>query len=104
MLAEVHQQRIFSCELELWRVCGAHIVDVSEPWVYARGHVPGAKNIPLSQLLNVAQALKGPIVLICDQGDHSRRAVELLVNRGKRNTAFLAGGTRRYAQLGYRLE
>jgi rhodanese-related sulfurtransferase len=104
MLAEVHRQGLFSCELELWRVCGAHIVDVSEPRVYALGHVPGATNIPLPQLLKVAETLKGPIVVICDHGDHSSRAVRQLVKKGKRDAAFLAGGTRRYAQLGYRLE
>ena len=37
---------IFANELETWRTNGAQLIDVREPYEYARGHVPGAQNIP----------------------------------------------------------
>jgi rhodanese-related sulfurtransferase len=38
-------------EVEAWRRRGAMIVDVRESWEFRMGHVPGARTIPLGQLV-----------------------------------------------------
>jgi rhodanese-related sulfurtransferase len=38
-------------EVEAWRRRGAMIIDVRETWEFCMGHVPGARTIPLGQLV-----------------------------------------------------
>ena len=95
---------IFANELETWRTNGAQLIDVREPYEYARGHVPGAQNIPLGKIAKVAPILEGAVVLICASGGRSSHAAQYLATLGKADIANLAGGTFGYAQSGLPLE
>ncbi|MGB9736961.1 SulP family inorganic anion transporter [Chloroflexus sp.] len=58
------------------------VIDVREPREFQRGHIPGARNIPLSRLISERDAVPaGPVVLVCRSGRRSLRAAALLVGR-----------------------
>ncbi len=67
----------------------ALVVDVREPWEYAMGHVEGAVNIPLDQLVHPGVEIPGaeeateerPLVLYCKIGARSRQGLDLLRSR-----------------------
>ena len=63
----------------------ATIIDVRTPEEFAGLHVPGAINIPLDQLPERIEELKGmskPIVAYCRVGNRSGIAVAMLKQRG----------------------
>ncbi|GIV86940.1 MAG: sulfate transporter [Chloroflexus sp.] len=58
------------------------VIDVREPREFQRSHIPGARNLPLSRLLQERDQLPpGPIVLVCRSGRRSLRAAALLAGR-----------------------
>ncbi|WP_028458112.1 SulP family inorganic anion transporter [Chloroflexus sp. Y-396-1] len=58
------------------------VIDVREPREFQRGHIPGARNIPLAQLpLHREHLPTGPLVLVCRSGRRSLRAAALLAGR-----------------------
>lgn len=76
------------------------LIDVREPEEYATFHLPGARNLPLSQLrseisaelvteLNQASA---PVVVYCAAGRRSTEAIELLTRAGASGLNNLDGG------------
>lgn len=84
---------------------GAFTVDVRQPDEYAAGHVPGAVNIPLSQLGTRAESLhadsKGaPVYVICASGNRSKAGAALLV-KGGLDARSVAGGTAGWAKAGH---
>jgi rhodanese-related sulfurtransferase len=74
----------------------AVVVDVCEAAEYAAGHVLGAKNIPLSQLEGkLANTVKNkalPVILVCQSGARSSRAVHIAKKLGYENAHSLSGG------------
>lgn len=70
------------------------LVDVREPYEYARGHIPGAVNIPLSRFAAATSMLQPAdhIVVVCAHGARSRRAALALVDRGFVHVAELRRG------------
>lgn len=74
----------------------AILVDVCEPAEYAAGHVTGARNVPLGQLEKqlgtVAKNKALPLVLVCQSGARSARAVAIAKKLGYDNAQSLAGG------------
>jgi len=74
----------------------AVVIDVCEPDEFARGHVIGAKNLPLGQLeTKLAQLVKNksnPIVMVCQVGARSARAAATAQKLGYENVQSLAGG------------
>jgi len=61
------------------------IVDVRSPWEFEMEHVPGAKNIPLEEVMYKIKELKEiktPIVLYCRSGNRSGMAVSILKQNG----------------------
>src|SRR5690606_24043140 len=70
------------------------LIDVRETGEYRRGHIPGAKNIPLSQL----QGRLGEIpqdkdlLLYCQSGMRSKNAARILSKNGYSKLFHLAGG------------
>ena len=98
-------EEIFPGELENWRNNGAQLVDVRERWEYEETHIPGAKNIPLSELLDRLDELKEPVVLVCASGGRSERAARYLTEHGiLKNVANLMGGTAGWQARGLPVE
>jgi glyoxylase-like metal-dependent hydrolase (beta-lactamase superfamily II)/rhodanese-related sulfurtransferase len=73
----------------------ALLVDVREPEEYAHGHVPGALNIPQSELASRLDEIPRdrPILTICQAGMRSLRAAQFLTQMGYPQVASVAGGT-----------
>ncbi len=60
------------------------IVDVRTPEEYGRGHIPGARNIPVDRMGKGAGKLKrdNQIVLYCQSGSRAASALTTLRNKG----------------------
>lgn len=61
------------------------IVDVRSPWEFEMEHVPGAKNIPLEEVMYKVKEFKelqSPIVLYCRSGSRSGMAASILKQNG----------------------
>lgn len=74
----------------------AVVVDICEPAEFAAGHVGGAKNIPLGQLEGkLTGAVKNkmvPLILVCQSGARSSRAVAIAKKLGYEQAQSLSGG------------
>ncbi|MFY9658360.1 MAG: rhodanese-like domain-containing protein [Methylocystis sp.] len=82
----------------------AAIVDVREPHEYAAGHVPGAVNMPLSRFLPAALPKGQPVVLICQAGGRSAKALQQALDSGCRDICHYALGTGGWKASGGALE
>jgi rhodanese-related sulfurtransferase len=74
----------------------AVVVDVCEPSEYAAGHISGAKNIPLAdlekKLPTSVKNKKLPLILVCQSGMRSNRAVAIAKKLGYEQAQSLGGG------------
>ncbi len=74
----------------------AVVIDVCEADEYAAGHIAGAKNIPLSQLESkLAATVKNkdlPVILVCQSGMRSKKAVAIAKTLGFAKAESLSGG------------
>ena len=74
----------------------AIVIDVCEPDEFAKGHVIGAKNLPLGQLEDkLGQVVKNKtsqVVMVCQVGALSARAAASARKLGYENVQSLAGG------------
>jgi rhodanese-related sulfurtransferase len=72
------------------------VIDVCEPTEFAAGHVVGSKNIPLADLeTKLGNAVKNkalPLILVCQTGARSGRAVAVAKKLGYEKVQNLAGG------------
>ena len=86
----------------------ALVLDVREPARYAEGHILGARNLPLADLAKRAGELEKfknrPVIVACDSGSASQRAVRELKARGFANAVSLSGGFRAWLQGGLPME
>jgi rhodanese-related sulfurtransferase len=80
---------------------GATVIDVREADEYAAGHVPGARLLPLPQLAARARELDtaAPVYVVCQSGNRSKVAVDLLTSLGF-DATNVAGGTAAWRQAG----
>jgi rhodanese-related sulfurtransferase len=77
---------------------GDTIIDVRTSAEYATGHIAGAINIPIGNL--VADRLPaGPILTTCSMGGRGGRAADLLARAG-RTALSIDGGTKAWAAAG----
>ena len=76
----------------------AGVIDVCEPDEFARGHVIGAKNLPLAQVdEKLAQLVKNKsthVIMVCQVGARSARAAAAARKLGYENVQSLSGGLR----------
>ncbi|WOF23593.1 rhodanese-like domain-containing protein [Microbacterium betulae] len=80
------------------------LIDVRETHEFAAGHVPGAVNIPLSEIGDRLEELPAESFdVICELGGRSGRVVEALTARGYEATN-VAGGTSAWRNAGYDVE
>lgn len=74
----------------------AVVIDVCEASEFAAGHVGGAKNIPLNQLEEklpgVVKNKALPVILVCQSGARSNRAVGIAKKLGYQQAQSLGGG------------
>ena len=74
----------------------AVVIDICEASEFATGHVGGAKNVPLSQLEDKLPSVvknKGlPVILVCQSGARSSRALAIAKKLGYDKAQSLSGG------------
>lgn len=89
---------------ELRERVGVPLIDVREPEEYAAGRVPGAVNLPMSQIGDLLDQLPdGAFDVICAAGVRSARVVEALESRGY-DATNVDGGTNTWEGLGFPIE
>lgn len=67
---------------------GALVVDVRTPGEFAAGHVEGAVNIPLDEIVDRTEELGDgttPVILYCNSGNRSGQAIVRLHRKGLTN-------------------
>ena len=81
---------------------GAMVLDIRTPAEFAAGHVPNARNIPLSELEKRASELTGnkPVLICCATGARSGRAIAVLQKAGREQVFNMAGGLQAWSQAG----
>lgn len=84
----------------------ALVLDVRDPGEYGAGHILGAKNVPLSRLgeVEVAKRKERPVIVYCDGGERSAKAVAALRKQGLTRVVNLTGGLRAWQQAGLPVE
>lgn len=95
---------VYPQDLETWRKQGAAVIDVREIWEYVQGHIPGAINIPLSELGHRLEEVPDNVVFVCASGNRSATAAEFAVYSGYKQVANLMGGTVGWWRQGRPLE
>ena len=81
---------------------GAMVVDVRQPEEYEAGHVPGAKLIPLADVVARVGEIPtdAPVYVICQSGSRSQRAAEYFRTLGI-DAYNVAGGTKAWIDGGH---
>jgi len=89
-------------ELAAGRAAGVPVIDVRQPEEYEAVHVPGAKLIPLADVVARLGEIpgQGPVYIICQSGQRSLRAAEFLRNQGV-EAYSVGGGTKAWAESGH---
>lgn len=86
----------------------AVVIDVREANEYGTGHVLGAKNIPAARMETAGNELMKkkdrPVIVYCDGGDRSAKALAALKKQGFTRAANLAGGIKAWQDAGLPLE
>jgi rhodanese-related sulfurtransferase len=76
----------------------AQLIDVREPDEFKKGHILGARNIPLSQMKQRLKEVRNdqPVYLYCESGFRSARAAQFLKKRKYGNLHHLQGGFKKW--------
>jgi rhodanese-related sulfurtransferase len=84
----------------------ALVLDVRDPGEFGAGHILGAKNVPLSRLgdAEVAKRKDRPVIVYCDGGERSSKAVAALKKQGFARVVNLTGGLKAWQQAGLPVE
>ncbi len=79
---------------------GGQVLDVRSQDAFHAGHILGAKNIPLDELADKAGQLnkEQALIVCCDAGVSSQRALPVLSKRGFEKLFNLRGGIRAWQQ------
>jgi rhodanese-related sulfurtransferase len=77
------------------------LIDVREPMEFASGHISGSLNVPLSRITE-ADLPSGPLVLVCQSGKRSTKALTQLLLQGHPHpVSDLEGGVPAWQQAGF---
>ena len=86
----------------------ALVIDVREANEFATGHVLGAKNLPLARMetavADIVKKKDRPVIVYCDGGDRSGKAIGALKKQGFTRAANLSGGIKSWQDAGLPLE
>ncbi|MCC7006453.1 MAG: rhodanese-like domain-containing protein [Ottowia sp.] len=82
----------------------AIVIDVRTDSAFAQGHLPHAKHIPLDQLASkvahLARDKNTPLVVVCQTGVQSARAVNTIKQAGYTQVFDLEGGLFAWQKMG----
>ncbi len=70
-----------------------HVIDVREPHEFEAGHIPSAVNHPLSSFDPAKLPTDKPVILVCQAGGRSARALQAAIEHGRQDVAHYAPGT-----------
>lgn len=82
---------------------GMKLLDVRTPAEFESAHIPGSYNVPLDQLPEHRDELRGvgtPMVLVCRSGSRARQAERLLRETGPLRVHVLEGGLEAWKTAG----
>ena len=86
----------------------AIVIDVRDAAEYARGHILGARNVPLAELERRAGELEKhkarPVIVHCGNGNRAAAALAILRKHGFDKPHNLAGGFAAWQQAGLPVE
>ena len=86
----------------------APVIDVREDAEFAKGHIVGARHIPLAQLETRVKELQKykskPVIVCCETGNRSSAAMATLKKLGFENVYNLSGGYAGWQQAGLPVE
>jgi|GEM_PF-146390 len=87
-------------------VPGYVYVDVREQEEYYKGHIARSVNIPLSKFKHSFRNIPNDkiVIVICKNGNRSKKAISFLKDNGYDKLISLKGGTEAWAKAGYPLE
>lgn len=91
-------------DLEARLAAGARLIDVREPWEYYVGRIPGAVNVPMSQVVERIGDVPDNVVLVCATGARSGEVANYLTRNGYARVANLTPGTAGWREAGFDLE
>lgn len=76
----------------------AQLIDVREPDEFKRGHIRGARNVPLSQFKQSLASVRTdkPVYIYCQNSGRSARAANALHKNGCKDLNVLKGGFKRW--------
>lgn len=70
-----------------------HVIDVREPHEFAAGRIPNAQNHPLSAFDPSRLPKDKPVVLVCQAGGRSARALQAAHSAGRTDVVHYQPGT-----------
>lgn len=86
----------------------AVVVDVCDTEEFAQGHIGGARNVPLNELeKRLPEVVKNktvPVILVCQSGSRSHRAVAVAKKLGYEKAQALAGGLKAWKEANLPVE
>ena len=86
----------------------AQVIDVRETDEYVSGHVPEARNIPVSaiddRLADLEKNKDVPLIVVCQSGARSAKVVEKLRRKGFAKVFNLSGGVAAWREAGLPLK
>ena len=79
-----------------------NVLDVREEWEFRRGHVAGAKLIPVNQIPSRLAEIPAdkPLLVICEHGNRSLVATHFLRVKGFPDAKSVSGGTAAWIRSG----
>lgn len=82
------------------------VIDVRTPQEYAKGHIPGALNIPVDQVANRISEIDAPhgVALYCMIGPRARKGEAALLDAGYTSVLHLEGGLAAWQAAGFPVE
>ena len=85
-----------NAKIILKNVQDAVLIDVRSPQEYKEEHLENSINIPLYDITknidNVIQNKETTIIVCCQSGNRSKKAIEILSKRGYKNLYNIVGG------------